>query len=134
MKLLLSSTLLAALIFLIIDVIWLSFAVKYFYRPNIGHLLLDKPVMWASAMFYIIYVFGLGVVIIQPSLNFEDTIRFLFKAFMFGLVAYGTYNLTNMATVKGWSASVVLVDMLWGGSLTAFSSYFGILIAKKLLF
>ena len=134
MKLLLSSTLLAALIFLIIDVIWLSFAVKFFYRPNIGHLLLDKPVMWASAMFYIIYVFGLGVVIIQPSLNFEDTIRFLFKAFMFGLVAYGTYNLINMATVKGWSASVVLVDMLWGGSLTAFSSYFGILIAKKLLF
>lgn len=134
MKLLLSSTLLAALIFLIIDVIWLSFAVKFFYRPNIGHLLLDKPVMWASAMFYIIYVFGLGVVIIEPSLNFEDTIRFLFKAFMFGLVAYGTYNLTNMATVKGWSASVVLVDMLWGGSLTAFSSYFGILIAKKLLF
>jgi len=134
MKLLLSSTLLAALIFLIIDVIWLSFAVKFFYRPNIGHLLLDKPVMWAAAMFYIIYVFGLGVIIIEPSLNFEDTIRFLFKAFMFGLVAYGTYNLTNMATVKGWSASVVLVDMLWGGSLTAFSSYFGILIAKKLLF
>jgi uncharacterized membrane protein len=134
MKLLLSSTLLAALIFLIIDVIWLSFAVKFFYRPNIGHLLLDKPVMWASAMFYIVYVFGLGVVIIEPSLNFEDTIKFLFKAFMFGLVAYGTYNLTNMATVKGWSASVVFVDMLWGGSLTAFSSYFGILIAKKLLF
>ena len=112
MKLLLSSTLLAALIFLIIDVIWLSFAVKSFYRPNIGHLLLDKPVMWASAMFYIVYVFGLGVVIIEPSLNFEDTIKFLFKAFMFGLVAYGTYNLTNMATVKGWSASVVFVDML----------------------
>ena len=134
MKLLLSSTLLAALIFLVIDVIWLSFAVKSFYRPNIGHLLLDQPVMWASAMFYIVYVFGLGVVIIEPSLNFEDTIKFLFKAFMFGLVAYGTYNLTNMATVKGWSASVVFVDMLWGGSLTAFSSYFGILIAKKLLF
>ena len=134
MKLILSSTLLAALIFLVIDVIWLSFAVKSFYRPNIGHLLLDKPIMWASAMFYIVYVFGLGVVIIEPSLNFEDTIKSLFKAFMFGMVAYGTYNLTNMATLKGWSASVVFVDMLWGGSLTAFSSYFGILIAKKLLF
>ena len=133
MKLILSSTLLAALIFLIIDIVWLSFAVKYFYRPNIGHLLLDKPIMWAAAMFYIIYVCGLGVVIIEPSINFEDTLKFLFKAFMFGLVAYGTYNLTNMATVKGWSPSVVFVDMLWGGSLTAFSSYYGILIAKKLL-
>ena len=133
MKLVLLSTLLASLIFLIIDIIWLSYTVKSFYRPNIGHLLLDKPVMWAAAMFYIVYVCGLGVVIIEPSINFEDTLKFLFKAFMFGLVAYGTYNLTNMATVKGWSPSVVFVDMLWGGSLTAFSSYYGILIAKKLL-
>ena len=134
MKILLLSTFFASLIFLIIDVIWLSFAVKFFYRPNIGHLLLDKPVIWAAAMFYIVYVFGLAIVIIQPSLSTENTINFLFKAFMFGLVAYGTYNLTNMATVKGWSPIVVFVDMLWGGSLTAFSSYFGILIAKKLLF
>ena len=134
MKLVMYSTLLAAIIFLIIDVIWLSFAVKSFYRPNIGHLLLDKPVMWAAAVFYIVYVFGLGVVIIEPSIGSDETMKFLFKAFMFGLVAYGTYNLTNMATVKGWSANVVFVDMLWGGSLTAFSSYLGIYISKKFLF
>ena len=51
MKILLLSTLIAALVFLIIDIIWLSFAVKNFYRPNIGHLLLERPVMWAAAMF-----------------------------------------------------------------------------------
>ena len=134
MKIILFSTIIAALIFLIIDIIWLSFAVKSFYRPNIGHLLLDKPIMWAASMFYIVYVVGLGIVIIEPSVNFDDTLKFLFKAFMFGLVAYGTYNLTNMATVKGWSTSVVFVDMLWGGSLTAFSSYYGILITKRLFF
>ena len=134
MKLVLYSTFVAAIIFLIIDVIWLSFAVKSFYKPNIGHLLLDKPVIWAAALFYIIYVLGLAIVIIEPSLNSDETIKLLFKAFIFGIVAYGTYNLTNMATVRGWSPSVVFVDMLWGGSLTAFSSYFGILIAKKILF
>ena len=133
MKLILTSTLIAAFIFLIIDIIWLSFSVKSFYGPRIGHLFADKPVIWAAAMFYIIYVFGLGAVIIEPSINFDDTSKFLFKAFMFGLVAYGTYNLTNMATVKGWSPSVVFVDMIWGGSLTAFSSYYGIFLAKKLL-
>ena len=133
MKLVLTSTLIAAFIFLIIDIIWLSFSVKSFYGPRIGHLFANKPVIWAAAMFYIIYVFGLGVVIIEPSINFDDTFKFLFKAFMFGLVAYGTYNLTNMATVKGWSPSVVFVDMIWGGSLTAFSSYYGIFLAKKLL-
>ena len=133
MKLVLTSTLIAAFIFLIIDIIWLSFSVKSFYGPRIGHLFADKPVIWAAAMFYIIYVVGLAVVIIEPSINFDDTSKFLFKAFMFGLVAYGTYNLTNMATVKGWSPSVVFVDMIWGGSLTAFSSYYGIFLAKKLL-
>jgi uncharacterized membrane protein len=133
MKMILSATFLAALIFLIIDIIWLSFAVKSFYRPNIGHLLLDKPVMWAAAMFYIVYVVGIGVVIIEPSINFDSSFSFILKAFIFGLVAYGTYNLTNMATVKGWSPSVVFVDMIWGGSLTAFSSYYGILLAKKFL-
>ena len=134
MKIILFSTLLAALIFLIIDIIWLSFAVKSFYRPNIGHLLLDKPVMWAAAMFYVIYVVGLALVIIEPSLSSNNNIKLLYTAFIFGLVAYGTYNLTNMATIKGWSASVVFVDMFWGGFLTAFSSYFGILISKKILF
>ena len=133
MKMILFATFLAALIFLIIDIIWLSFAVKSFYRPNIGHLLLDKPVMWAAAMFYIVYVVGIGVVIIEPSINFDSSFSFILKAFIFGLVAYGTYNLTNMATVKGWSPSVVFVDMIWGGSLTAFSSYYGILLAKKFL-
>ena len=133
MKLILTSTLLAALIFLIIDIIWLSFSVKSFYGPRIGHLFTDKPVMWAAAMFYLVYVFGLSVVIIEPYINFEDTLNFLFKAFMFGFVAYGTYNLTNMAALKDWSPSVVFVDMFWGASLTAFSSYYGILLAKKLL-
>tara|TARA_B100000902_G_C26784139_1_gene656532 strand:+ start:107 stop:511 length:405 start_codon:yes stop_codon:yes gene_type:complete len=133
MKLLISSTLFSAIIFLIIDIIWLSFAVKSFYRPNLGPLLNDTPVMWAATLFYLIYVIGLAIVIIEPSLNYQNTSKFLFKAFMFGLVAYGTYNLTNMATVKGWSTNVVFVDMIWGGLLTTFSSYFGILIAKKIL-
>ena len=56
MKLLLISTLLSASIFLVIDIIWLSLAVKNFYRPNIGHLLLDSPVIWAAILFYLVYV------------------------------------------------------------------------------
>ena len=132
MKILVLSTLSAAIVFLIIDVIWLSFAVKNFYRPNLGNLLVDTPVMWAAALFYIIYVFGLAIVIIDPALDTLTESKYLLKSFVFGLVAYGTYNLTNMATIKGWSSKVVIVDMLWGGFLTAFSVYVGLLITKKL--
>ena len=132
-KCLLVATLIASLIFLIIDVIWLSFATKSFYRPLIGNLLSDKPVMWAAALFYILYVFGMASVVIQPCVESGNLIKTIYTGFIFGLVAYGTYNLTNMAVLKGWSPTVTFVDMFWGGSLTALSATTGLYIAKKIV-
>jgi len=132
-KCLLVATLIASIIFLIIDVIWLSFATKSFYRPLIGNLLTDKPVMWAAVVFYILYVFGMALVVIQPCINSESIFKTIYTGFIFGLVAYGTYNLTNMAVLKGWSPTVTFVDMFWGGSLTALSASTGLYIAKKIV-
>ena len=135
-KCFLVATLLASIIFLIIDVIWLSFATKSFYRPLLGDLIIgpaDKPVLWAAALFYILYVFGMALVVIQPCMDSESISKTVYIGFIFGLVAYGTYNLTNMAVVKGWSPTVTFVDMLWGGSLTALSASTGLFIAKKIV-
>ena len=55
MKILISSFLFASIIFLIIDILWLSYSVKVFYRPQLGPLLLDKPILWAAVIFYLIY-------------------------------------------------------------------------------
>ena len=132
-KCLVVATILASLIFLIIDVIWLSFATKSFYRPLIGNLLADKPVMWAAALFYILYVIGMAIVVIQPCMDSESIFKTVYTGFIFGLVAYGTYNLTNMAVLKGWSPTVTFVDMFWGGSLTAVSATTGLYLAKKFI-
>ena len=132
-KCMLVATLIASLIFLIIDVIWLSFATKSFYRPLIGNLLSDKPVMWAAALFYILYVFGMALVVIQPCIDSTSLFKTVYTGFIFGLVAYGTYNLTNMAVLKGWSPTVTFVDMFWGGSLTAVSATSGLYLAKKIV-
>ncbi len=132
-KCLVVATLLASLIFLIIDIIWLNFATKSFYRPLIGELLTDKPILWAAALFYILYVIGMSIVVIQPCINEDSVIKSVYIGFVFGLVAYGTYNLTNMAVLKGWSPTVVFVDMFWGGFLTAFSSSTGLYFAKKIV-
>ena len=131
MKVLLISTFIASIVFLIIDIIWLNYSVKNFYRPNIGHLLLDKPVIWAAVLFYLIYVIGMAIVVIYPSIEPYSLIKVAYTGFIFGLVAYGTYNLTNMATVKGWSPTVVFVDMIWGGFVTGFSSALTIFIVKN---
>ena len=127
------ATLITSIVFLIIDVIWLSFATKSFYRPLIGDLLTDKPVIWAAALFYILYVIGVALIVIQPCIHDSSILKSIYIGFVFGLVAYGTYNLTNMAVLKGWSPTVVFVDMFWGGSLTAFSAGSGLFIAKKIL-
>ena len=132
-KCMLVATLIASLIFLIIDVIWLSFATKSFYRPLIGNLLTDKPVMWAAALFYLLYVFGMALVVIQPCMDSSSLYKTVYTGFIFGLVAYGTYNLTNMAVLKGWSPTVTFVDMFWGGSLTAISATTGLYLAKKIV-
>ena len=99
-------------IFLVVDVLWLSITVKSLYRPALGDLLKDKPVMWAAALFYIIYMIGLALIILKPAL------------------ANDSINLTNMATVKNWSPSIVWIDMIWGGLLTGFSSAVGIYLTK----
>ena len=111
-----------SIIFLIIDIIWLSITVKTIYRPALGSLLNDKPVMWAAALFYFIYVIALTLLVIKPALTNGSIIQALWTGAVFGIVTYGTYNLTNMATIKDWSSSIVWIDMIWGGILTSFSS------------
>lgn len=134
MKLIICSLFLTSLIFLIIDVIWLTYSVKYFYRPHLGELLTDKPVMWAAVMFYLIYVLGVTIIILIPAINNDSVFQAFWTGIVFGLVAYGTYNLTNMATIKGWSPYVVFVDLFWGGILTGTSAALGIYLSKKIIF
>ena len=129
-KTLFLSFIFVSIIFLIIDIIWLSITVKSLYRPALGNLLNDKPVMWAAALFYIIYMLGLTLIILKPAIDNESIIQAFWTGAIFGIVAYGTYNLTNMATIKNWSASIVWIDMLWGGILTGFSSMTGIYLTK----
>ena len=129
-KLLIISFIFVSTIFLIIDVLWLSITVKSLYRPALGSLLKDKPVMWAAVLFYIIYMIGLALIILKPALTNDSVLQALWTGVIFGIVAYGTYNLTNMATIKNWSASIVWIDMIWGGLLTGFSSAVGIYLTK----
>jgi uncharacterized membrane protein len=120
-----------ALIFLSIDAVWLSYAGKYFYEPNIGLLLRDEPILWAAALFYLLYPMGVSILIIKPALNKNPTGQVFWNGLILGSMAYGTYNLTNMAVLTGWSVYVVFVDIVWGGILTGTSSALGLKLTKK---
>ena len=129
-KSLLIAFIFASVIFLIIDVIWLSITVKSLYKPYLGGLLRDKPIMWAAILFYLVYMIGLSLIILRPALINDSILQAFWTGIIFGIVAYGTYNLTNMATIKNWSSTIVMIDMIWGGVLTGFSSAIAVYLTK----
>lgn len=120
-------------VFLFVDVIWLSQTFSYFYEPNIGDLLSEDVIIFPAALFYLIYPLGITILVVAPALNKGSLKAIFFNGFVLGFVAYGTYNLTNMATLSGWSVNVVIVDMIWGGVLTGISAVMGAYIVRKAL-
>ena len=133
MKIIFATFLSVTGVFLFIDVIWLSQSFSYFYQPNIGDLLREDVILFPAALFYLIYPLGITILVVLPLLKKGLFKTIFLKGFVLGFVAYGTYNLTNMATLQGWSASVVVVDMIWGGVLTGVSSLLGTYIVRRFL-
>jgi len=120
-------------IFLFIDIIWLSQSVNYFYSPHIGDLLRETPLILPAILFYLIYPLGVTILVIVPKLDNGSLRSILFNGLVLGVVAYGTYNLTNMAALKGWSVNVVIVDMIWGGVLTGISAVLATYVIRRVL-
>jgi uncharacterized membrane protein len=103
----------------LIDGVWLGVIAKKLYYTELGKLLLEKPNMTAAILFYVIYVVGIVVFAINPAIEKGSWQVALWQGALFGFVAYATYDLTNLATLKGWSEKIVIIDMLWGALLTA---------------
>jgi uncharacterized membrane protein len=114
--------------FLAIDMVWLIIVARKFYRKQLGFLLSDQPNWWAAIAFYLLFVAGLLVFAIVPGLEAGSLREGLLLGGFFGLVAYATYDLTNMATVKDWPWLLTLVDMAWGAVLATSVSCVGYLV------
>ena len=114
------------------DLVWLSLATSRFYRVHLGGLLLEKPNLAVAGLFYLIYVGGVVVFAVTPALNAGAWTTALLLGALLGLIAYGTYDFTNLATLKGWPAVVSIVDLAWGITATAISATLGYLITRKL--
>lgn len=105
--------------FLAVDFVWLAFVARGFYRKHLGFLLADQPNWAAAACFYLLFVAGMVVFVVVPSLQAASLRKALFLGAFFGLVTYATYDLTNHATVKNWPWVVTVVDLCWGTVLAA---------------
>lgn len=107
-----------AVVFFALDFCWLSIAADRLYRPEIGGLMLARPNLQVAGLFYALYVAGIAVLVVMPNAAGPWWATTLAGALL-GLVAYGTYDLTNLSTLKSWPAPMSFVDMAWGMVLTA---------------
>ncbi len=112
----------AACVFLLLDAAWLTTMASRLYRPAIGHLMREDFDVLAAAAFYSLYVAGVVVFVVRPA---TDGRTALARGAFFGLVCYGTYDLTNQATVVGWPWLVTCIDLCWGAFVTAASAWAG---------
>jgi uncharacterized membrane protein len=114
--------------FLLLDGLWLGVLMAPTYRELLGSLMLEKPLLVPAAVFYCLYVFGCVVFVVLPATSWQRAAK---MGALLGLVAYGTYDLTNWATLRGWSVQVTLMDWAWGTFASAVACTVGFCMARR---
>jgi uncharacterized membrane protein len=120
-----------ATIFFIADAIGLRLWIKPVFDRHVSHLFADPFRVVPAALFYLGYVAGMLWFVSAPALRENDPMSAFVGGVGLGLLAYGTYEFTNYATLKDWSIEQVAVDTIWGGVLTGFSAWAGVMITRN---
>ena len=114
-----------AVVMIALDLLWLGVIAKPLYQQGIGHLMAEQPNVPVAALFYALYALGLLVLAVLPNAAEPGWRKTLVTAALFGFFAYATYDLTNLATLKGWPVGLSLLDMAWGTLVSTASAAAG---------
>jgi uncharacterized membrane protein len=109
----------SVVVFFAIDFVWLSTATSRIYKPYLGDLLADQPKLGVAAGFYLLYVVGILALAVIPGLQEGSVVGALWRGALFGFLAYATYDLTNLSTIRDWPWQVSVIDMIWGTALNS---------------
>lgn len=127
---LIGSYLLTTVVFFAVDLLWLGVVAKNFYGRHLSDFLSEQVNWTAAIVFYLLFIVGIFLFVIMPSIEKQSYIHALIYGALFGFFTYATYDLTNLATLKNWPITVVIVDILWGIVLTATVSVSGYFITQ----
>lgn len=122
-----------AVVFLVLDATMLSIAMKPLFQWRLGEQLLDEFRPAPAALFYFGYIAGVLWFVSASALRADAPRNALVGGGALGAMAYGTYELTNFATLRDWHWSMVVVDIAWGIVLTAVSAWAGVRVTRALM-
>ena len=124
--------LVTAAVFFVFDAIGLRLLIKPVFERHVAHLFADPFRAGPAAVFYLGYIAGVLWFVSAPAFRAGDPASALLGGALLGVMAYGTYQFTNYATLRDWSFEQVIVDTLWGGALTGFSAWLGVVVARAI--
>ena len=114
-----------------LDFLWLTLA-GGLYKTEIGDLMRPVPLIAVAGVFYCLYAAGVVVFAVRPGDPSQGLVQTAVLGILLGLVAYGTYDLTNWAAFEGYTAKIALIDLVWGSLLTGLCALAGRLVAARL--
>ena len=110
---------------LVADAIWLGVIAKKFYANQLGHLMRPDIKAIPALAFYLLFAVGLVILAVRPTNASAPIATIAFHGGLIGFIAYGTYNMTNYATLKDWPIKMTAIDWPWGTALSALAAVMG---------
>jgi uncharacterized membrane protein len=120
----------ALIVFGAIDAAWLSIAGAILYRPVLGDILLPTVKLGPAVVFYLMYPVGLVMFAVLPALRVETVLHALALGAAFGALAYATYDLTNLATLRNWTSQIAVIDIAYGAVASGIAAAAGYLAVR----
>lgn len=120
--------------FLVVDAVWLGLVAKKFYAAQLGPLMREDVLFLPAGVFYLFYAAGIVMLAIRPDQTTLSLGNVAIYGAAVGFIAYGTYNVTNLATLKDWPMFMSIVDFVWGICLSSMAAMVGAFVLRKFAF
>lgn len=115
----------------ICDAIWLGTMTARLYRPALGDLIVEPIRYGPAALFYFGFPLGVLHFAVMPALRGGGASDALINGALIGLLAYATYDLTNYATLRPWTLTITLADIVYGTVVVGVCSWIAYEVARR---
>ena len=95
-----------------LDAVWLGWLARAFYQRELGALMTDSVRVVPAALYYL--GFPAAIVFLALTPPPASLVAAVVRSAVLGLAAFGVYDLTNLAILRGYTVTMTVVDMAWG--------------------
>ena len=99
-----------------LDAVWLGVIAANFYQQQLGVLMAETVRVVPAALYYVGFPLAVVYLALSNAASLGEALR---RGAVLGVAAFGVYDLTNLATLRGYTVPMTVVDMAWGTFATA---------------